>query len=414
LRRKSGMRLYLKLAVRNLFRNKRRSFIAGTAIGIGLAALIFTDAFIVGMEQNMIASATDSFLGEGQIHLAGYRESYDVEKTIADQAQVVDQLQHDPVVSHFSRRVMSFAMITSPSNVSSVSMVGIDPDQEHYLSQIDEAITSGSYFSGDNKQDIVIGDKLADLLEVSLGDRVVLTVAQAYTGDLSQEMFRISGIYHFDIQEMDQAMAFVRLSQAQSMLGLGDRIHEIALRFTNSKYGADASLPFWQRYSRNGNEAVGWPVLLPDLKAAFELSSFATWLVGLILFGVVALGIINTLFMSLYERMFEFGVLRAVGTRSSVMALLIIFEAGALAALSVVLGIILGAVATLIMTHVGINYIGIEFSGVTFRHLLYPVFEIKQYVIYPIVVFVFTILMGLYPAIFAARMSPAKAMRRSF
>ena len=126
------------------------------------------------------------------------------------------------------------------------------------------------------------------------------------------------------------------------------------------------------------------------------------------------MGIINTLFMSLYERMFEFGVLRAVGTRSSVMALLIIFEAGALAALSVVLGIILGALATLIMTRVGINYIGIEFSGVTFRHLLYPVFEIKQYVIYPIVVFVFTILMGLYPAIFAARMSPAKAMRRSF
>jgi ABC-type lipoprotein release transport system permease subunit len=408
------MWLYLKLAVRNLFRNKRRSFIAGTAIGIGLAALIFTDAFIVGMEQNMIASATDSFLGQGQIHLAGYRESYDVEKTIADQAQVVDQLEHDPIVSHFSRRVMSFAMITSPSDVSSVTMVGIDPKQERYLSQVDQAITSGSYFSGDDKHDIVIGDKLADLLEVGLGDRVVLTVAQAHSGDLSQEMFRISGIYHFNIQEMDQAMAFVRLSQAQSMLGLGDQINEIALRFTDSKYGADASLPFWRRYSQHGNEAVGWPVLLPDLKAAFELTSFATWLVGLILFGVVALGIINTLFMSLYERMFEFGVLRAVGTRSSVMALLIIFEAGALAALSVVLGIILGALATLIMAHVGINYIGIEFSGVTFRHLLYPVFEVKQYIIYPIAVFVFTIVMGLYPAVFAARMSPAKAMRRSF
>jgi ABC-type lipoprotein release transport system permease subunit len=408
------MRLYLKLAVRNLFRNKRRSFIAGTAIGIGLAALIFTDALMVGMERNMIASATESFMGQGQIHRLGYRESYDVENTIVNQDQVVDQLRHDPMVRHFSQRVMSFAMITSPANVSSVSMVGIDPDQERYLSQIDETITSGSYFSSDDKHDIVIGSKLAELLEVNLGDRVVLTVAQAHTGDLSQEMFRVSGIYHFNIQEMDQSMAFVRLSKAQSMLGLGDQIHEIALRFTDSRYGGDTTLPFWQHYSRNGNEAVGWPVLMPDLKAAFELSSFATWLIGFILFGVVALGIINTLFMSLYERMFEFGVLRAVGTRSSVMALLIIFEAGALAALSVVMGVILGGLATFIMAHVGLDYIGIEFSGVTFRQLLYPVFQIKQYIIYPIVVFVFTLLMGLYPAIFAARMSPAKAMRRSF
>jgi lipoprotein-releasing system permease protein len=408
------MRLYLKLAVRNLFRNKRRSFIAGTAIGIGLAALIFTDATIVGMERNMIASATESFMGEGQIHLVGFRESYDVEKTIAHQTQVLDELKREPIVGHFARRVMSFAMITSPANVSAVSMVGIDPDQEHYLSQIDEAITRGTYFEGDDKHDVIIGSKLAEILEVDIGGRVVLTVAQAYTGDLSQEMFRVSGIYNFNIQEMDQAMAFVRLPQAQSMLGLGDEIHEIALRFTDSKYGTDTDLPFWKRYSQNGNEAVGWPVLMPELKAAFELSSFATWLIGAILFGVVALGIINTLFMSLYERMFEFGVLRAVGTRSSVMALLIVFEAGALAALSVVLGVILGIVVTGIMTKVGINYTGIEFSGVTFRELLYPVFQIKQFIVYPIAVFVFTILMGLYPALFAAKMSPAKAMRRSF
>jgi len=408
------MRLYLKLAVRNLLRNKRRSFIAGTAIGIGLAALIFTDALMVGMERNMIASATESFMGEGQIHRAGYRESYDVEKTINRRLEVVSGLEHETIIRHFSPRVFSFAMITSPSNVSSVSLVGIDPDKERYLSQVDEAVNSGSFFSGTGEHDLVIGNKLAEILEVGLGDRLVLTVAQAYSGDLSQELFRVSGIYHLNVQEMDQAMALVRLPQAQKMLGLGEEIHEIALRFTDSRYAEEANLPFWRSYSQFGNETVGWPELMPDLKAAFDLASFATFFVGLILFGVVALGIINTLFMSLHERMFEFGVLRAVGTRSSVMALLIVFEAGALAALSIFLGIILGSLVTGIMTKIGINYVGIEFSGVTFRKLLYPVFQVKQFVLYPLVVFVFTVLVGLYPAIFAARMSPAKAMRRSF
>lgn len=408
------MRLYLKLAVRNLFRNKRRTFIAGTAIGIGLAALIFTDALIIGMEENMVASATETFLGDGQIHRAGFRESFAVESTIADQAEVIEQLKRESVVSRFTRRIMSFAMITSPSNFSSVNMVGIDPSSERYLSQIDEAITAGSYFAGNGKHDILIGSKLAEILEVGIGSRVVLTVAQAYSGDLSQEMFRVSGIYHFNVQEMDRSMVFVRLSQAQQMLGLGDGIHEIALRFADPGHGRDQSLPFWNRYSQHGNEAVSWTVLLPELEAAFELSHFMTWIVGLILFGVVALGIINTLFMSLHERMFEFGVLRAVGTRSSAMARLIIFEAGALAGLSIILGTVLGFLVTSITAKIGIDYTGIEFSGVTFRELLYPVLQADQFVIYPLAVFLFTVLMGLYPALFAAKMSPAKAMRRSF
>jgi ABC-type lipoprotein release transport system permease subunit len=408
------VRLYLKLAIRNLLRNKRRTLIAGTAIGIGLAALIFTDALMIGMEHNMVASATESFLGEGQIHRESFRESFAVEKTIANQDEVVTQLEQDDLIDRFTRRVLSFAMITSPANLSAVNMVGIDPASERHLSQIDEAIISGNYFEGKNRRDIIIGSKLAEILEVDIGSRVVLTVAQAYSGDLSQEMFRISGIYHFNIKEMDRAMAFVRLPQAQQMLGLGDQIHEIALRLSDGSLGRDLRLPVWERYSQNGNEAISWTVLLPEVQAAFELSDFATWLIGLILFGVVALGIINTLFMSLHERMFEFGVLRAVGTRAFAMARLILLEAGALAALSIILGAIMGFLVTYLTMKIGINYTGIEFSGVTFRELLYPVLEVKQFVVYPLAVFVFTTLAGLYPAVFAAKLTPAKAMRRSF
>jgi ABC-type lipoprotein release transport system permease subunit len=366
------------------------------------------------MERNMVASATESFLGEGQIHREGFRESFAVEKTIANQEEVVARLQQDNLVDRFTRRVLSFAMITSPANLTAVSMVGIDPASERHLSQIDEAIISGTYFEGDNRRDIVIGSKLAEILEVDIGSRVVLTVAQAHSGDLSQEMFRVSGIYHFNVKEMDRAMVFVRLPQSQHMLDLGDEVHEIVLRLNDGSLGRDRSLPIWERYSQNGNEAVSWTVLLPEVEAAFELSGFATWIIGLILFGVVALGIINTLFMSLHERMFEFGVLRAVGTRAFAMARLILLEAGALAALSIILGAILGFLVTYVTMKIGINYTGIEFSGVTFRKLLYPVLEVKQFIVYPLAVFVFTTLAGLYPAVFAAKITPAKAMRRSF
>lgn len=156
------MRTYLKLAWRNLFRNKRRTFLAGTAIGIGLAALIFVDALMIGMGQNMIQSATSSFLGEGQIHRAGYRETNEVELTINDPDSIIEMLSQEPIIAHLTRRTMSFAMISSPANVCGVGLIGIDPATERNLSQFDDALIAGSYFSGEFDQEVLIGGKLAE------------------------------------------------------------------------------------------------------------------------------------------------------------------------------------------------------------------------------------------------------------
>ena len=411
------MLFYLKLAWRNLFRNKRRSFIAGSAIGMGLAALIFVDALFIGMERNMIKSATASFLGEGQIHRHGFRETQDIALTINHLDEVLDSLSHDPAVAYAAPRIIAFGMITSPANVSAISLIGVDPALERHLSQIDEALTVGVYFSGSQERELLLGSKLAELLEVSLGDRVVVTTTQmadsAQGGALAQEMFRVSGIYHFNVRELDASIAFIRLEKAQDMLALDRGVHEIALKFSDPQVGRDESHPFWQAYSQHGNVAVGWTVLLPQLQAVFEIAGFGIYITGLILFGVVALGIVNTLFMSLYERLFEFGVLRAVGTRPLRMGVLIVWEAGALAILSIGLGIVLGALVTWITMRTGIDYTGVEYAGVTFRELLYPVMTARQYIFYPFWLFVFTSIVGIYPAAHAARILPAEAMRRS-
>lgn len=408
------MWLYIKLAWRNIFRSKRRTIIAGIAIGIGLASMIFTDALIIGMQRNMINSATESFLGEGQIHGEKFRETLEVENTISNLDETIASLKADSLVKNFTVRIMSLGMISSPADVSAISLVGIDPTTEKGLSQIDDVIVKGEYFADHHERDIIIGAELAELLEVELGDRIVVTVAEAHTGDLSQEMFRISGIYYFNVEEMDKAMAFVHIDKARKMLGLENQAHEIAINFYDRNLGRDVDHPFWKEYSKAGNEAVGWAVLVPQLEAVFEFSQFSTYMVGLILFSVVALGIINTLFMSLHERMFEFGVMRAVGTRPLAVGRLIIFEAGSLAVISIILGSALGLIATAITAHYGINYAGIEFAGVTFRKLLFPELKVKHFTLFPVLVFMLTLVVGLYPAFFAARMKPAKALRRSF
>jgi lipoprotein-releasing system permease protein len=406
--------LDLKLAWRNLFRNKRRTFITGTAIGIGLAAMILVDAIIQGMERNMIRSATSTYLGEGQIHADGFRATLDVDRTIEDFAGVTAGLEEEPLVDRFAARLVTFSMLSSAAEVEAVSMVGVDPGREPFLSQFDEALVEGEYIAEAGGREILLGEKLAELLRVDLRDRVVLTASQAGTGDLAQEMFRVSGIFHTGVKELDSGMALVGIERARGMLNLEGEAHEIALRFTNREVGRDREHPFWSRYSRGGNEAVGWSVLLPQLESAFALSGFSTFITGVILFSVVALGIINTLFMSLHERMFEFGVLRAIGMRPVALGRLVLLEAGSLAALSIVIGIALGLLVCWILQGTGIDYSGIEYAGVTFREPLKPILRIRQFASFPIYVFFFTTLIGLYPALYAARMTPAGAMRKSF
>ena len=406
--------ILVKLAWRNIFRNKRRTFIASVAIGIGLAALIFVDAFMIGMSENMIRTATASFLGDAQIHRQGFRDEQEVSLTIQALDEVTANLAEETTVQHSTQRVLAFGMITSPANVSAINLIGVHPPTEKFLSLIDDAITEGAYFEGENSRDIVVGAKLAETLEIGLGDRVVVTVAQAESGDLSQEMFRVSGIYRFVGEEMNSGMAFVQIEKAQEMLAIGNGVHEIAIKFTSVAYAQDPALPFWEAYSRHGNEALSWTELMSQLTAILEMTKYSKYIMAVILFGVVVFGIINTLFMSLYERMFEFGVLRAVGTRPFGMARVILFEAGALAIVSIGLGAILGFALTAVFAHVGIDYTGIEMVGVTIQEFIYPVLEVQQFIIYPISVFIFTIIAGLYPARHVAKMAPVDAMRRSF
>ena len=408
------MMTYIKLAWRNMFRNKRRTFIAGTAIGVGLASMILSDAFMIGMNDNLIKSATQSFLGEAEIHQKEFRQTFEVEKTINNLGAVQENLKKDSIVENFTERTLAIAMISSPANVSAVTMVGVNPKTEKDLSQIDEAITEGEYLTGESVHDIVIGYKLAELLEVVLGDRVVLTTAQAETGELSQEMFRISGIYKFNSSDMDRGMAFINLKRSQKMLNLEDRVHEIAIKFVDINMAQDKNLYFWDKLSVDGNEAVGWPVILPQLEAVFGMSDYSLGIMAIILFGIISLVIINTLFMSLHERMFEFGVLRAVGTRPMKMALMILFEAGSLAVIAAIIGSILGYLAVTLIGINGVDYTGIEYAGATFRDPLYPVLSIMQFITYPVLFFTFTIITALIPGWSAARMKPAEAMRKSF
>ncbi len=407
------MRLLLKLAWRNVLRNKRRTILSGLAVGIGLASLMFVDGLYQGMIESMIRTATDTLLGQGQIHASGFRDTLEVEKTINNSEGLIESLHSENLLSGFSPRTVSFGMLSSASGVNSVLLYGIAPETEKHISMIDEAVREGEFLAPDGMGQILIGSKAADILEVETGDRLVLTMAQAGTGELSQDMFRVTGIFHMGIREVDSGMAFINIKKSREILSLGRGTHEIALKFNDINDAGDRSLMFWEKYSTQGNEAIGWRDLAPQLAGVIEMSEISTVITSFLVFAIVAVIIMNSLFMSLYERMFEFGVLRAVGTRPGSMALIILFEAASLSLISILLGLLSGFLVMQIFSVYGINYKGIEFAGVTITELIYPVMRLRQFILFPILIFIFSLIAAIYPAVFAAKLSPARAMQKS-
>ncbi|MAF10904.1 hypothetical protein CMK11_10690 [Candidatus Poribacteria bacterium] len=403
----SHLRILMALVVRNLIRNKRRTLLASLAVGVGLAALIFTDGFMLSMEETMIGAATATFLGDGQIHAAGFRDTLDAEMYMTEADALLARLDADPDVAASAPRTQAFAMVSSTAHASAALLFGIDPTREPGLSKVDEAIVDGAYLGVEPRR-ILVGRIMAEDLQVEIGDRVVVTLSEVGTDELAQAMFRVGGIFEIGVREMDRSVAFVPIDRARELLAIDAGAHEIAI-------GLDASVSsperVWGAYATDRLEVLGWPDLMPQLAAALGMTDVSLFFVAMVLLGIVVLGIVNTLFMSLHERMFEFGVLRAVGTRPTRMAVMVLMEAGVLSLVSMVVGGMLAVIVCALVNRNGIDYGGIEYAGVTFQEPLRAILEFRQFVIYPLWVLACCLIAGLYPAVYAARMSPSTAMK---
>ena len=407
------MKMLILLSFRNVLRNRRRTALTVLLIGCGLATLILYDGFVRGMREALVKEATGTFLGEAQVHRDGFRKEREIDLVVAGWPAVEKTLREDGTLAAYAPRVVAMGMISSPRNVSGVAIYGIDPERESHVSKVRRALLHGRYLTGTSETEILIGSRLAALLEVEIGDRVVLTAAQARSGDLAQELFRVSGIVQFNSRPMDQGMVFIPLAKAQRMLHLDGDVHEAALRFKKLEDADNRTLPLWKSVSAGGNEALAWRELVPQVQAILEMSSYGTLISGIILVAVISLSVINSMLMSIYERLFEFGVLKAIGTRPKEIALMILMEAMALAIISSLVGVAAGWALSGWFAMRGIDFTGMEYAGTTLTDPIRTILAPEQFILFPIFVIILTVMAGIYPAIHAARLVPSQAMRKS-
>lgn len=404
--------LSLKLAWRNLFRNIRRTILTCLLIASSLTVLILVDGLVLGMMDVMVGGITKTLEGEAQVNHKSFRTNLEAEYFIDDPDAVLATIDAYPGISGYAPRVIVGGMIASTHNTAGGLIYGVDADQELKVSRIKEALVDGDYLTG-SEREILMGKPMAELLEIELGDRVVVTAAAIDTNEITQELFRLSGVLEFGPEEMDKTFVFINLDKAQSLLGMSGKVHQIAMQFDDPELSKDPDLPLLKALTNNDIEALGWLELQPAIGAMIEMSSFSTMIVGLVLFLLTSLGVINSMFMSIYERIYEFGVSKAIGTTPLQIIQLVMVEALLLALISCTLGIVLAYLAGSYFGVHGIPMGKMEVSGIVVDGNMYTRLALYQFINFPIYVTLLTLAAALYPASFASRIVPTQALQRA-
>ena len=403
-----GLPLLFALAWRNLWRNGRRTAITLAVVSVGLFSVLTMAALMEAWVTSSRDAALNVLIGSAQIHAKGYLDDPTVGRGMAAPTPALVKALDGPGISTWVSRVKLPAVVQSEYRALPIEILGVDPAGEKKISVLPKQIVQGKYLAGTDDTGIVLGRKFADRLKTRLGKRVVL-MSQGKDGKMAERAFQVVGIYAGN-PEVEDAYAFTGRATLQKMVGIGSGISEISLMVPQ-----DAQLTAvldGLKEAANGDEVQSWRTLSP-LAAAMDtyMTDFIyVWL--WVVFVFMAIGIMNTQLMAVFERVREFGLLQALGMRPRMILGQVLLES----AMLIGLGVVIGFVAAIAVTQsfaggVDLGFLaeGAQYFGA--GRVLYPRVALGQFVVMSLVIWGLGLIVALWPARRAARSSPVEAMR---
>ena len=397
-------------AWRNLWRNKLRSFIIIAAVTLGIFAGIFLTAFTNGMINSRIQSIISTEMSHVQIHQPGFLDNDQFSLLIENADSVVRLVRETPDVVAASKRIIINSMVASAVTGTGVRITGIDPENEIKVTDLSSKIISGKYIDSADHNPVVISERLAGKLKVSLKNKIIITV-QDVNKNITGGAFRIVGIFRTDNSMFDEANIFVRGTDLSRLTGLkGHEAHEIAI-LLNKNETDDVTKTLSGMFPNL--EVRSWQQLSPE--AGYLVSAMNQYMFIFIIVILIALcfGIVNTMLMVIMERIHELGMLMAIGMNRARVFAMIMLETIFLSLTGGITGLILGYTAIKYFAKAGINlYFWKEaFSELGYSAYIYPVIDSKTMGITAILVMIAGIFSALYPAYKALRLNPSEAIR---
>jgi len=404
--------MYLQLAWRNIWRNPRRTTVILAAVIIGVWSMIFLGALMRGIAVGMVKNGIATLTGHIQIHHKGYRDDPAVENSMFNY-QVVEKAlsQSLPPGAKWSSRVRVNAIANNARHSTGVTMVGIDPGTEAEVSFIESAISRGRYLAQDESNGILIGDALLNKFETRIGRKLVL-MSQDMEQEIASRAFRIVGVFRAEMESTEKQFVFVTRSAGQKMLKLGNGISEIAILIPDGYKNLEVYKKLKSALPSDHFETHSWRELLPFQTAYLKILDGFMWFWFLVVFVAMGFGIVNTTLMAVFERMREFGLMKALGMKPWWILRDVLAESFLLLICGMIAGNCLGLLSIFALSGSGIDLsalaAGAEYAGMS--RIIYPAIAIKDVMVANLTVLLLGLLVSLYPAIKAARFTPVKAL----
>ncbi len=401
----------IKIAWRNIWRNKLRSSVVMISIILGLWSGLFILAMTYGLNEQRIDGAINTVLSHIQIHNPDFLNDQKINDTIINKEFVLNSIKNTDKVYKFTERLISTGMVSNAKGSYGIQLTGINPDTEKQVTEIYSKLIDGEYFTKLKRNPAVIGEKLAKKMKLKLNSKIIVTL-QNTKGDLTNAAFRIEGIFKTQNTIFDETTIFVRKTDLSKIIGLTNgQIHEIAIvgkSLEDSKLIAN-NLKNIDKL----NKIQTWSEISPELGYAQEMmSTFLIIFMGIVLMAL-SFGIINSMLMAVLERKKELGMLMAIGMKKRSIFIMITFETIFLTLIAAPIGLLFSYISIEYFAKHGIDLSnfasGLESLGI--GAIIHTYLPVKMYFEVSLLTVLVAFISSLFPARRALKLNPAEAIK---
>ncbi len=400
----------ISLSWKNIWRNKARSLVVIVAVILGTGAGVFMSAFMYGMSMQMVKSEMENYTSHIQIHTQDYKDEILPAYFIPNADSLVEELSSLPFVKNITSRTVVTGLASTSSSSYGVSVRGIDIATENEVTKLHTFIKEGDFLESRRSNSIVIGEKLAQRLNLEIRSKVVLNF-QDVDNNLSAAAFRVTGIFKSSNSRFDESNVFVKKDHLNTLINADGISHEIAFLIDDFKM-ADAYRDSLELDA--GLIAESWGDISPSLRYMDSMVGTMLYIVMVIILIALTFGIINTMLMAVLERQQELGMLMAVGVNKTKTFSMILIETFMLAIVGAPVGILLAWIGIQGLEETGINVSawaeGFEAYGI--GTIIYPELQPEYYLNVGILIFITTLVAALYPSYKALKLNPVEAIRK--
>ncbi len=400
----------LKIAFRNVFRQRRRSLLTALTMLGGFVLASLSIAWGDGTYGDVIRAFTHNRLGDIQMHAARYVDNPSINATLHQYDIIGEKIAGVPHVQNWAPRVLAGAMASVGSETTMGQIIGIDPERENATTEFDRKIIAGRGFSRESRNEALLGKGLSQLLHADVGSQIVI-VSQAADGSIANDLYTVVGLTQSGDEIRDRTDCYLRLADAQSLLVLPGQVHEIAVTVDDTGDVRAAAAQIKAVLNDPAIVVEPWQEFAREFYRAMEADLQGLWIMLFIIGMIVAVGVLNTVLMAVLERRREYGLLLALGTRPADLFRMVILESGFLAFASVAAG----AIIALVLNY-GLSIHGLvlsqpySYGGMNFERFRTQL-NLRSFLIPAATVLLTAGIVAIFPALKAARTDPARSMR---